>query len=302
MQVPKRQAHAYLHLLKKTLTRLPLTADDRALLDQLEIHEGLDLEIRRWAAAKQSLAVGHAFVFVARTIGADWPDDAETMIGPRRLDNLESCITDILRENIAGCFMETGVWRGGACIFMRAVLRFYGDSQRNVWLADSFQGLPPPDPVSYPPDRGDTLWKVRKLAVPMEQVRKNFERYSLLDERVKFLPGWFRDTLPAAPVERLALLRLDGDMYESTMVALRSLYEKVSVGGYVIVDDYGAVPACRQAVDDFRRELGIEEPLRDIDWTGVFWKVERDIVRSGCPSSPAAEYRFPARNRRHGRA
>ncbi len=84
--------------------------------------------------------------------------------------------------------------------------------------------------------------------------------------------GWFRDTLPAAPIERLAVLRLDGDLYQSTLESLTHLYPKLSQGGYVIVDDYGAVPACRKAVEDYRSKQGIREEIVAIDWTGVFWQ------------------------------
>jgi O-methyltransferase len=207
-----------------------------------------------------------------RADGLDWPAEAETMIGLRRLDNLEDCITHVLEEGVPGDLIETGVWRGGATIFMRAVLKAYGDTTRTVWAADSFEGLPKPDPETYPADEGDRHWKKEELAVSLDQVQTNFRRYGLLDEQVQFLVGWFRDTLPNAPIERLAVLRLDGDMYESTIVALRSLYPKVSVGGYVIVDDYGAVAGCRKAVDDFREEHGIVDELREIDWSGVFWQ------------------------------
>ena len=86
--------------------------------------------------------------------------------------------------------------------------------------------------------------------------------------------GWFRDTLPKAPIERLAVLRLDGDMYESTTLALTHLYPKLAPGGYAIVDDYQVVPGCRQAVDDFRSQHGIVEPIRQIDWAGVYWRRE----------------------------
>jgi O-methyltransferase len=104
-------------------------------------------------------------------------------------------------------------------------------------------------------------------------VKENFRKFGLLDEQVAFLPGWFSETLAAAPIERLALLRLDGDMYASTMDALTALYHKVSPGGFVIVDDYGAVPACRQAVTDFREARGIKAQIVDIDGLGVFWQV-----------------------------
>ncbi len=105
-----------------------------------------------------------------------------------------------------------------------------------------------------------------------EEVRANFERYGLLDEQVRFLKGFFQDTLADAPIEQLAVVRLDGDMYESTIVALDALYPKLSVGGYLIVDDWGAVPGCRQAVEDYRRDHGITEPIVEIDWTGVYWQ------------------------------
>src|SRR5262249_28059364 len=97
-------------------------------------------------------------------------------------------------------------------------------------------------------------------------------RYGLLDDQVKFLPGWFKDTLPQSPIDRLSMLRVDADMYESTMEALQYLYQKLSVGGYCIIDDYGAVLGCKKAVDDFRKAHDISEPLQEIDWTGVYWK------------------------------
>lgn len=215
--------------------------------------------------------------------GLDYSSDAETMMGRKRLDNLQFCITDVLRRGVPGDIIETGVWRGGGSIFARAVLRAYGDTTRTVWVADSFQGLPKPDTSQYPVDEGDRYWTMRGFAVSLDQVKANFDRYGLLDDQVQFLPGWFRDTLPTAPVERLAILRLDGDMYESTMEALRSLYSKVPVGGYVIVDDYGAMIGCQRAVNDFRAEHDISEPLNKIDWTGVFWQRG---ARRPTPDSP----------------
>ena len=194
------------------------------------------------------------------------------MIGLKRLENLQHCITEVIRRNVPGDLIETGVWRGGASIFMRAILKAYGDQSRAIWVADSFEGLPRPD-GRYPQDTGDTHWKhKRTLGISLEQVKANFSRYGLLDEQVRFLVGWFKDTLPLAPIKQLAVLRLDGDMYSSTMDALESLYHKLSPGGYAIIDDYGAVPACKRAVDDFRAANHISEELRSIDWTGVFWK------------------------------
>lgn len=184
--------------------------------------------------------------------GLGWTAIGDTMVGIDRLEQIERCVGDVIAREVPGDLMETGVWRGGASIFMRALLEVHGDGERRMWLADSFAGLPRPDADTYPSDSGDRHWERRVLAVGMEEVKAAFARYGMLDDRVCFLPGWFRDTLPGAPVDRLAVLRLDGDMYESTMVALEALYDCVSPGGYVIIDDY-ALEGCREAVEDFRR-------------------------------------------------
>jgi O-methyltransferase len=210
-----------------------------------------------------------------RREGRDWPVLADTMVGLKRLDNLQHCIESVLRDDVAGDLIETGVWRGGATIFMRAVLKAYGVTDRTVWVADSFQGLPPPDPAKYPQDAGDAHHSYDALQVSLEEVEANFSKYGLLDERVRFLKGWFKDTLPHAPIEQLSVMRLDGDMYESTMDGLRSLYPKLSVGGYAIIDDYGYWEACRQAVHDYREANGIAEPIQKIDWTGAYWRRAR---------------------------
>lgn len=224
-----------------------------------------------------------------------WPDDnghvhdprnvsehVHTMIGRKRLDHLHGCLDTILAEGIPGDVIETGVWRGGATIFMRAHLAAHGVADRTVWVADSFNGLPRP---SVKEDIGYDLSKRHHpiLAIDEARVRALFERYDLLDDQVRFLPGWFRDTLPNAPIKQLALLRLDGDLYESTMDALRALYDKVSPGGFIIVDDYGALPPCRKAVEDFRAERGIDAPLEHIDWTGTAWRKEGECARVANP-------------------
>jgi len=212
-----------------------------------------------------------------RERGARWPVRAHTMIGLRRLSNLQHCAETVIREGIPGDFIETGVWRGGACIFMRAVLKVYGDTTRIVWVADSFAGLPPPDAQTYPADAGDPHSTLSDwLACSQEQVEGNFRRYGLLDDQVRFLNGWFKDTLPNAPIRQLAVLRLDGDMYESTLQAFNALYDKLSPGGFVIIDDYFLKP-CAQAVHDFRKVRGISDEIRDIDGMAVFWR------RSACP-------------------
>jgi O-methyltransferase len=269
------QRHTYLHLLKKTLTRYPLDPHEQWMAFGLAgMEPALMRQIGQWAiVSRWPISRSFGFNSVLRSLGMDWPGGAETMIGLYRLDNIRQCIVSVLRRGVPGDLAEAGVWRGGAAIFMRAVLKAYGELDRKVWLADSFQGFPKPDIASYPAERDSDLSMFPQLAVSLESVKANFARYGLLDEQVRFLPGWFRDTLPLAPIDRLAVLRLDGGMYESTIAALRSLYHKISPGGFVILDDYG-VRSCRQAVEDFRAEEGIVEPLCPIDWTGVYWQTK----------------------------
>jgi O-methyltransferase len=207
-----------------------------------------------------------------RAIGLDWPTRALTMIGSARLRHLRSCVETVLNENVPGDLIETGVWRGGASIMMRAVLEAYGITDRRVLVADSFRGLPAPNPDRYPLDDVMHFEGYAELAVSVDAVKENFRRFDLLDERVGFIEGWFADTLEHIDAERLALLRLDGDLYESTTNALDALYPKISPGGFVVIDDYGAYEACRAAVEDYRGRHGIADEICTIDWTGAYWR------------------------------
>ncbi|GAA3861970.1 hypothetical protein GCM10022243_30320 [Saccharothrix violaceirubra] len=205
--------------------------------------------------------------------------DADTMIGWARLDNARHCLETALVEGVPGDVVETGTWRGGCCAYLRAVLAVHGVEDRDVWLADSFQGFPEPDAERYPEDYVYATPEVRRfldgldypIAVAVDEVRARFARYGLLDEHVRFLPGFFADTLPTAPIGRIAVLRLDGDFYQSTIEALEHLYDRLSPGGFCIVDDY-ALRSCQRAVDDFRTARGITTPIERIDWTGAFWR------------------------------
>ena len=265
----------YLELLKKTLSR---SLFDRCL-DPLSPPRG---SLKRAVVAPLQRILSTRRLVLARCIElgpevlAQSPPPsikhAETLIGPQGLDNLRECILDVLREGVPGDLLEAGVWRGGAAIFMRAVLKCYGETDRLVWAADSFRGLPEPDLRRHPPDAGEMDWSKQDwLAASLDEVKGNFARYGLLDEQVRFLVGWFHETLPTAPIERLALVRLDADMYGSTMDALRTLYPKLSVGGYIIIDDYW-LPGCRAAVDEYRAEQGITEQIVPVDRAIVYWR------------------------------
>lgn len=206
-----------------------------------------------------------------REEGKIWPGYADTMIGLKRLDNLQFCIESALNDGIEGDLIETGVWRGGACIFMRAVLLAYGIEDRKVYVADSFEGLPGSVSNLVSPDKNEKSLIHKYLAVSQADVENNFRRFGLLDDKVVFLKGWFKESLPNVSIKNLAVLRLDGDLYDSTMDALIYLYPKLSKGGYCIIDDY-ALPECRQAVDDFRAKNRIGSTMNEVDWTGRYWR------------------------------
>lgn len=195
-----------------------------------------------------------------------------SMMGRARLDSLRECLDLVRHENVPGDVIECGVWRGGGCVFMAGYLKAHGMTDRRVFVADSFEGLPRP---SAPADAGLDLSKdlYPELAVGLETVRETFAAYGLNGDNVQYLKGWFKDTLPALHGQRFALLRMDGDLYESTMDILTNLYDKVVTGGIVIVDDFGAVEACRLAVTTFFSGRGLAQPeLNKIDWTGVWFR------------------------------
>jgi O-methyltransferase len=204
--------------------------------------------------------------------GRDRRSPAHTMVGISRVENVRALAQRALDLGIPGDFIEAGVWRGGCCILMRGVLAASQVHDRKVYVADSFEGLPAPKPHQFPRDAGATWHTVPDLVVSLDDVKANFARYGLLDDQVIFVKGLFSDTLPSIDAGPFALIRLDGDMYESTYVALQSLYPRLSAGGFVIIDDYGAIEACRHAVMDYRAATGIVADIRQIDRTGVWWQ------------------------------
>ncbi|MBJ7289754.1 TylF/MycF/NovP-related O-methyltransferase [Williamsia sp.] len=269
----------YLEIVKRSLTGA-LAEDNDSVLGGVR-WKGNPSRIKRLANAVAGfadrfdveIAIKRPYDAERREAGLDWPSRAESMIGLRRMTNIEECIRAVITDEVEGDLIETGVWRGGATIYMKANLRAWNDTTRTLWVADSFEGLPPPDATRYPADTGDRNHELGGLAVGAQQVRHNFDRYGLLDDRVRFLVGWFKDTLPTAPIESLAVMRLDGDMYESTIQALDSLYPKLSPGGFCIIDDYGSHSSqAGKAVRDYRRDHGIDDEIVDIDGSGAFWR------------------------------
>ena len=205
-----------------------------------------------------------------------WFGNALTMCGMKKLDNLQFCIEACLERKVPGDLIECGVWRGGATIFMRGVLAAHGISDRTVWVADSFRGLPLPPAGSLDEKmyNGKEVVEVDRLAVALETVKSHFRRYGLLDDQVRFLAGWFHDTLPRAPLKEVAVLRLDADSYDSSRHTLVHVYPKVSVGGYVILDDWGLDRICgeKQAVVEYRQANNITDEIIEVDWQCAYWR------------------------------
>jgi O-methyltransferase len=201
-----------------------------------------------------------------RAAGMDWPLVGLTMLGLNRLDDLQACVEAVVRDGVEGDLIEAGAWRGGASMLMRATLDTLGAADRTVHVADSFQGFPADHAHGH-------LTATDFLAVPLDEVRANFERFGL-DAGVTFVPGFFDETLPGLAGRRWAIVRLDADTYDATRLALEVLYPGLARGGYLIVDDYGVMAQedCRRAVDEFRERHGISEPLETVDWTCVRWR------------------------------
>jgi O-methyltransferase len=209
-----------------------------------------------------------------RVGGLDWPFSGLTMVGLVRLDDLQACIESVVADGVEGDVIEAGAWRGGAAILARATLDSIGADERTVWVADSFRGLPAPDPGAFPENRPLDLSRVGFLAVSLEEVRSYFARFGC-EQGVEFVEGYFNETLPTLRDRHWSVIRLDGDTYEATWVGLDSLYPGLSAGGYLVIDDYGTISECRAAVHDYRREHEITEPIEKIDFSGIRWRKER---------------------------
>ena len=309
----------YLDMLKRVLVNVVYHEQSHTVSLTRSIAEGRPDPVRADPAA---------FSLKDRALGEDVALNALSMVGLKRLDNIEACVTAIVKEGVAGDLIETGCAKGGSCILMKAVLRAHKDRERKVVCCDTFAGSKPPPPPavallfrplwalvwllawvpsyawhrklyaalmrmqhSFPVDMEHTssdtirsfLFYVRnghRFAQPtgavtgtgLDDVKSHFARLGLLDDRVLFLKGFFAETLPAAPVEKIALLRLDGDLYASTVDALVALYPKLQRGGFCIVDDYYQFEECRQAIDEYRDEHGIDDELVRIDNCSVYWR------------------------------
>lgn len=214
-----------------------------------------------------------------RYAGEDWCDFCYTLGGTARVDNVRELVEKTIKEGIPGDFLEAGTWRGGSAIMARAVQKVMGEgAKRHTYLCDSFAGLP-----LSSTNRDDDIWSHgRAFEVSQSEVEDNVKRFHVLDSNVHFKKGYFFDTLPKLRQEfketgvQLAVLRGDGDMYESWMDMLYNLYEFVPVGGYVICDDCPSLVPSQEAVLDFCEHHKISTPIQAVkgSGSGTFWRKE----------------------------
>jgi O-methyltransferase len=192
-----------------------------------------------------------------RRIGNDWPPFGHTMVGHLRLQNIKNLIDEIVVKRVPGDFAELGVWRGGSCIYAKAVFNVHEQHNRRVYVFDAFDSL-----------RNYGI-SAKYLSTSEATVRHNFNKYGVLDDRVVFIKGLFKTSVPdfrrSHSQTKIAVLRLDGNFYDSHQDALYYLYELVPVGGYVIFDDIRSHPAVQQSWTDFQQDQGFSETLINVD-------------------------------------
>ncbi len=206
-------------------------------------------------------------------------------MGRARMRNLRHVLDVVREENVPGDLVECGTGRGGGAIFMRGYLDAHELRGRQVWVADRFR-------VTEPAGEGVAAW------ADLNTVRDGFARFNLLDDLVRFLVGPPAETLVDAPVEKVAVLRLGPGNIADAVAGLDALYERLSVGGYVVVDDYASAEHAR-AIDAFRVAHGVEAPIERVDGASVAWR-----KTAPDPAAPVAAERKPSpiRRLRRGRA
>jgi O-methyltransferase len=206
-----------------------------------------------------------------------------TMTSAARLVSVIDAVRDCVRRGIDGDFAECGVWRGGSVLAMILTLQDLGRADRDVHLFDTFEGMTAPTAHDVSPIDGSAVetWANAERAgerawagyfppelVGLEPVSATLLGTGYPAERLHFVAGPVELTIPDRAPDRLALLRLDTDWYESTRHELLHLYPRLAPGGVLIIDDYGHWEGCRRAVDEYFRAEPSPPILRAIDYTG----------------------------------
>lgn len=278
----------YISLLKKILTNSIYEPNTQTLTEQdilrcTEIYNKIQNETPHVLAVYPYITpreLANIFISTRRS------RNIHTYVPMVGLDNVEECLLNIYRDGVPGHVMDAGTLRGGMAILMRGVIKALNDESRHVYVADSFEGLPPPGDKDSIMDH--EVWYKFKDEAPeyyldckysLDDVQRNFGAYNLLDERVIFLKGWFHETLPQLNDEIFSLIRLDADWHDSCRAVLDNIYPRLAVGGYVIVDDYN-LQGCRSAIDEYRREHAIKDELQVADQRSgiIYWRKTSDAT------------------------
>jgi hypothetical protein len=199
-----------------------------------------------------------------------------TMTSPERISALCHAVRYVTESKISGDIVECGVWRGGSMMAMAMTLLVEQDLSRTLHLFDTFEGMPPPTEADRTwlgrsasslleeSDRSSFVWAYS----PLEEVRTNISSTNYPSDRIRFIKGKVEETIPKESPDKIAILRLDTDRYESTRHELAYLYPKLSIGGVLIIDDYGHWKGARKAVDEYINDNGVHILLNRIDYTG----------------------------------
>jgi len=204
---------------------------------------------------------------------------AATMTSVERLYALYKSVEYVVRADIPGDFVECGVWRGGSVMMMALALQTFGGAGRRLYCFDTFEGMPPPGGRDIRHETGETAAELLAndasggdggfhARAPLEEVERNIAATGYPAELVTYCQGRVEETLPASAPERVALVRLDTDWYQSTKHELVCLYPRLSAGGVLIIDDYGFFRGAREATDEYFTESGNPILLHRIDNTG----------------------------------
>jgi hypothetical protein len=203
---------------------------------------------------------------------------AFTMTSVPRMYALYQAVRYVVEQSIEGDFVECGVWRGGSCMLMAHTLKALGDTSRTLYLYDTFTGMTRPSEHDIRKrDRGEqiTRWEASQREgynewayAPIDEVRENLRATGYPDDKLVFVAGEVQTTLPETIPERVALLRLDTDWYESTYHEMVHLYPRLAHKGMLILDDYGSFEGARRAVDQYFAENQVGDFLSRIDATG----------------------------------
>lgn len=195
---------------------------------------------------------------------------AYSMVSPYRLKTLYNLSKRIHQEKISGAIVECGTYNGGSAAVLGVAQKDLSES-RDMWLFDSFEGLPPPTENDGSYEREHHFYGWCKGG--MEKVHEIFKRLHLPTDRLHIVAGWFQDTFPnnVPEIKQIALVHIDADWYESVKICLEYLYPKVAVGGYIAFDDYGFFSGCRKAVHEYLATHGIQAELKTYDG-GVYFR------------------------------